>query len=201
MKAARLIVRNLREFKRNLEKEDSKRKKTADTATRVETFRLTKELKSEIQAGAPGGQSFEPLTEIAKRTSGKGLRRTALKRLTIPIRYAVTKTGETTVFSVGYVEPGKGPGISKSWKRIATFQQTGGKVPVSEERRAALAAIGRKLQQRRRPEARFFFLKKSTIEFRIPPRPIIGPFWQAHQHEVFRNIKNNFERKMAGERI
>lgn len=200
MKVA-LIFKNLREFRQDLKKEDLRRKKSAYTATRVEAFRLTKELKAEIRGGSPGGQTFDPLSEIARRTSGKGLKRSPLKRLAIPVRYAVSKTGDNTVISIGYVDPGRGPGVSKSWKRIAEFQQTGGMVRIPEERRGALAEIGARLQRRRKPEARFFFLRKGTTQFRVPPRPIIEPFWRAHENEAFRNIKANFKRKMKGERI
>jgi hypothetical protein len=35
----------------------------------------------------------------------------------------------------------------------------------------------------------------------VPARPIISPFWTAHDEEARRNIAKNFLRKLKGERI
>jgi hypothetical protein len=49
--------------------------------------------------------------------------------------------------------------------------------------------------------AKYFALRKSTQRFHTPARPIIEPFWGAHQAEALGNIRSNFRRKLAGERV
>jgi hypothetical protein len=91
--------------------------------------------------------------------------------------------------------------ISKSWKRIAQKAQEGATTPFTEDRRRAILSMGMSLRKRGMPEAKYFFLRPSTKAFKTPPRPIIEPFWRAHEAETARNVLINFERKMRGERI
>jgi len=192
--ATDFVVKNLHQFQKQMEKSNRKRIKAGQTATKVEAFRLRNVLKREIREGAPGGVPFSPLTELAKRTSGKGLRRKPLKRLAIGVRYRARKRKSDYIISLGFMG-------SKSWERIARFQQHGGTVPISDQFRKILKEIGAKLQKTRPSQAKFFFLRKGTKKFRVPGRPIIAPFWQAHREEAFRNIRRNYERKLRGERI
>ena len=48
---------------------------------------------------------------------------------------------------------------------------------------------------------KYFALRKTTTRFHTPARPIIDPFWAAHRFETLSNIRANYRRKIAGERI
>lgn len=208
-----MVVKNLQQFKRALEKEEKRTAKASVTATRVEAFRLFKELAREIKAGAPGGRRFEPLREITKgpktrRKPFTGLASTSraggagamgITRGIVPVRYGFAKTGKHTVVSIGFTEKGKGT-LSASWKRIMKQAQKGVRKLISEDMRKGMIQAGAKLTARTK-RRKFYFLKKSTTHFKTPARLIIDPFWSRHQREAFRNINRNFERKMKGERI
>jgi hypothetical protein len=201
---ANFIIKNLKEFQRSLEQAEKARIKAAQTAVKVEGFRLSKVLKQEIKAGAPGGRPFSPLSAIASmRRYGAGKRKPALFRMAVPVRYRVQYEGNNMTVQIGYVDPSKGARISKSWVRLAQLHQAGGKLPVTEDMRKALAAIGARMKKRKinRSKANVFFLKPTTTQVDIPARPIIDPFWDAHKAEAEHNIALNFYRKMRGERI
>lgn len=192
-------IKNLRQFKKDLERDQRQIEKAGHTAARVEGYRLSSELKTEIKAGAPGGRKFSPLTEIARRMR-RPMNRTPLKRLAIPVRYAARMTGQGFEVAVGFVDPGRGKALSKSWKRIAIEQQEGFTRSPAQTRRLAIIRTAARLGKRARGRQKLF-LRKSTRRFKTPGRPIIDPFWMAHKNEAKRNIRYNFERKMAGERI
>lgn len=198
MALARLIVKNAEKFRRDMKREETRTRKASETAARVEGFRLMKLLKQQIMEGAPGGRPFEGLTEIGKRL-GRGARtRKALKRLAVPVRYGVDRSGGVFRVSVGYL-PEK---ISKKWVWLAEVQQEGRRVPVTEKLRRGFALYGAALKKgRNRAAARYFFLRKETRFLETPARPIIDPFWGAHEREARQKIQENFERKMAGQRI
>jgi len=204
-----LIIRDLDQTVKDIDKQAADTKKAGETAAKVEGFRLMKLLKAEIREGAPGGQKFSPLTEMAKIYSYGSRNRTPLKRLSIPVRYRVSRTSDEFAFSLGYMAQDiagsvkSSNRISKSWARILQLHQEGGTIPIDQDLRRALLIEGARLQKRKntRGAANVFFLKKSTMSFRIPRREIVDPFWRAHEGEAARNINRNFERKMAGERI
>ena len=228
MKAAKLVWKNFKAIHDKLGKYDAKRVKNAQTATRVEGFRLMKAMIREVKAGAPGGRSFNPLTILARKVGGSSVSRgrvPARKRFTKlfstmkaspgylkgvpPIRYNAHKLGGKFNVSVGFITFRKTSiatgdviknTLSKSWQRIMTRQQEGFTVPVFERDRRFFAAVGASMPKRSRLR-KYFFLKKSTTQFKIPANPIIDPFWNAHRDEAQRNIISNFERKMKGERI
>lgn len=202
MTFVKMVIRNLDGFKRDMKKADGQRKYAAFTAVRVEGYSLMKDLKSEIRAGAPGGVPFSPLTQMALRT-GKPRNRSPLKKLAVPIRYRSEKKGNGYSISIGFVDPGRGKVLSKSWKRLANLLQTGGKTKVTEKKRKSLIAMGARMSKRKstRRSSNVFFLRKTTREFDIPGRPILDPFWRNHKERAKRNIQRNFERKMGGERI
>lgn len=196
------IVKNLKQFQQALEKADKDRIKAAQTAVKVEGFRLSKELKDEIRSGSPGGRSFSPLSAIASmRRYGKN--KSPLFRFAIPVRYRVNYQNGAMSMDIGFVDPSKGARISKSWVRLAQLHQAGGKLPVTEDMRKGLAAVGARMKRGKanRSKAHVFFLKPTTTHVDIPARPIIDPFWDAHKHEAENNIALNFYRKMRGERI
>jgi len=201
-----MLVKNWQAFQRDIGAANRRRVKAAEIATKVEGYRLMRILKKEIRAGAPGGRALAPLSEIAKRRGRGGNRRrnrSPLARLAFPVRYNTETRGGTFTFRLGFVNPNRGRPISKSWKRIAQAQQQGGSLTLSEEGRKGLIRMGASLKRRSTTEdaARYFFLKKSTRNLRLPARPILDPFWNTHEGEVRRNLERNFARKMAGERI
>ena len=211
MTTTSFIIKNMFEFKKALNAEDKRRVKAGETAVKVEGFRLMKILKAQIKAGLPGGRPLSPLSEIAKKKT-RGRNKKPLAKLATPIRYAAKKIGKNLVVSVGFIDPGKGRPISKSWKKIAKFLQEGGRVdigklqrpimkyrPTGENLKTGLIKMGIRLKKRKNTKAKYFFVKGRSIN--VPKRPIIEPFWKAHTNEAERNVILNFERKMRGERI
>ena len=190
-------------LQRDLEAYDKKRIKAYQTAVKVEVFRLSKSLKDEIKSGSPGGRAFSPLSQIATKRRYRNKKKPPLYRLAVPVRYRTDyRDGQMSV-SLGFVDPYKGPKLSKSWKRLAQLHQAGGKIPVTPDIRKAFIAIAAGMQKKKntRNQSNVFFLKQSTTHMDIPARPIIEPFWNAHKRDAEQNIVANFHRKMAGERI
>ena len=200
--SAKLVARNMAKFRQELKSVDADRKKAANTAVKVEAYRLRWVLKGEIKAGAPGGKQFSPLRVV---TRGARNRR-PLRRLHLGVFYWVS-TGKTNKFSVGFGGKGLKVRSSSSWMKIAKRTQEGTSSSVDEQfshstPRQYLRRQGKKhLEAGRKRIAKYFFLRKSTTHIKTPARPIIDPFWQAHQQEAWKNIKSNFIRKLAGERI
>lgn len=64
-----------------------------------------------------------------------------------------------------------------------------------------IALFGAEKKKAGDSEAKYFFLRKSTTSFRLPPRGIIDAFWERHKEEATANIKENYERILKGERI
>jgi hypothetical protein len=95
---------------------------------------------------------------------------------------------------------------SKKWRYLAKIHQDGFEREVSESQRKWLIRRGSDLIKHSKFDREDvsqtpFFLKKSTKSMTTAARPIIAPFWQAHQAAARSNIRNNFKRKMSGERI
>lgn len=194
MLAMRLEIKGLKQLQTAFKAEQAKQQKALNTAIKVEGYRLRKVLQQEIRQGAPGGKKFAPLSIIAKKRFGN--RRTGpLSKLAVAVRYWVPERNPIEMH-VGWT----GPKISKSWKRIARWHQKGFAFPVTEELRRALRRRGARLPKRSKFR-RYFFLRKTTMEFHVPPRPIIDPFWRTHEDEAWCNIRHNWKRKMRGERI
>jgi hypothetical protein len=159
-----------------------------ETAVKVEGYRLTKELKGLIRAGRLGGPEKSMIARKLSRTSRP------LRRLATAVRYQVER--QPFALRFGWV----GPKVSKSWRNIARRQQEGFTTRVSERQRAYFRAVGAGLSERSKYR-RYFFLKKSTKEMKTPARPILEPFWDARRERAWRNIADNYRRKLGGERI
>lgn len=190
-----MMVQNMAEVRTWLKTSKGKEIKTLQTAMKVEGYRLMRLLKTEIKGASPGGKTFAPLTELAKRTTARRSKGSPLKRLAIPVRYNVRPQEPYTV-EIGYVDTRRGR-ISKSWKKIAEAVQEGRTFPVTDRLRAYLGMVGAPHKKGEQS----YVLKKATKTLKIPSRPIILPFWRAHEREAFQKIKINYERKMRGERI
>jgi len=194
------IVSNIQKFQKELEKADKARVSAARTAVKVEGYWLKNQLKIEIERGAPGGQRFSPLSLIAQARKYRSKNKSPLHRLGKLVRYrtSYTQKGGMT-FEVGFVNPTKGAKLSKSWVRLVQLHQEGRKIPVKEEMRKGLITIAQGMKKGKIRNV--FFLKKTTTDVKIPARPIIDPFWDAHERQAEQNIIANFARKMRGETI
>lgn len=205
------IISNIEQFKKEIQADQEKVYKSAVSATKVESFRLRTVLKEEIRKGAPGGQKFAPRTELSKRHVGEQLfsgnwafLTPALYKLAIPVRYRVEKGEHKTVFEIGFV--GKNTrDVSRAWARIAEKHQEGFDTSMeahSDDSSVTMRELTTKLGYRETSWSPGIFVpRKSTTKLHTPSRPIIEPFWRTHQSEADRNIVENFERKMRGERI
>ena len=183
-------------LKKTLKTESKRQEKAMNTAVKVEGFRLMRLLKKQIQAGAPGGQKFHPLTFLSRAWGSKRLRpNKPLRRLAIAVRYHVREKSPLEMH-IGWV----GPRTSKSWKRIAKLHQEGFESSVSDRRRAFFASRGYGMSKRGMAR-RYMFLRKSTTRFKTPARPILDPFWRAEKDRTWRNIQKNYRQKMKGEII
>lgn len=192
------FVRNGTDFRQVMDRERERVRKAAIDATKVEAYRLMRLMQSEIKAGAPGGQPFEPLSYIRL---GKASGRKALSRLAIAPRYFALGQGEITKVMVGFLTVRS----SKTWVNIAKKHQEGFEVDADSFQwggttlRKIFARRGAKIKDE--SIRKYFFLRKETKKIKTPPRDIVVPFWRAHEMGVMPNIKANFERKMRGERI
>ena len=207
-----LIVKNLQQFKADLDSADKARVKAAQLSVKVEGHRLMKLLKDQIEAGAPGGKSFSPLSAIAIARQ-RGNNKTPLHRMAKPVRYSVDVSDKGMSFRFGYLVDDiqkvwdrktktgikSKNRISKRWAYLVKLHQAGGKLPVTDDMRKGLIAIGKRIKKGK--QRNVFFLRKETTEINIPARPIIEPFWQANERAAEQNIIANFARKMRGERI
>jgi len=171
-------------------------KRALSVAMKVEGYKLRRNLQKEIRAGAPGGKSFSPLSIIAQYRTGRKRRAKPLSRLAIAVRYMVTSK-DPFEMHIGWV----GPKISKSWKRLAAMHQEGFTREVGAKEERWLRRRLHKDSKTPKKYRKFFALRKGTTQFKTPARPIIDPFWHAHQTEAWQNIRRNFRRKMRGERI
>lgn len=207
-------VKGLSKLQKAVKAESKRQNKALERAIRVEGYRIRKEMKEEMRAGAPGGQRFAPLSFIARRASARPRPNNPLTAKTDPwgighggysmanaIRYGV-KSRSPFSLAIGWTDADVAGRykLSESWKRLARIHQKGFTRGVTEFQRRWLANRGAALgtiEGGRTP----FFLKKSTRYFHTPARPVIDPYWRKHKGESLRNIRSNFLRKLKGERI
>ncbi len=198
------IFKGVKNLQKDLAAETKRQRKALDTAVRVAGYRAMRKLKKEIRRGAPGGQKFKGLSYLARRskagTEGRwDFRRLRpdkpLARLAIAVRYYVPRRSPIEMH-IGWA----GPDVSKSWKRIARLHQQGFYTDMDEYNRAMFARLASKLSKRAAGR-KYLFLKKTTRRFKVPKRPIIEPFWDAHRREIMREIRLNYTKKLKGKRI
>ena len=108
---------------------------------------------------------------------------------------------------VGVVDPGKGAKISRSWVRLSYIHQESFSTPVTEELReklrnkAIFTSKSGRIKRRKTGWAKYFFLKKSTKYLKTPARPFIEPLMRVNRAEIENNLKTNYLKKLAGDRI
>ena len=186
---------------------DKKSKRALKTAVQVEGYKRLRQLRDEMRAGKPGGKVFRELSRIAGRTKRGALKKNQipLYRLARLLRYRVDyDPGGNFSLSFGFVNTNK-QALSSSYKQLLIKHQEGVDVLYTRSRTELgrrLARIGGKLQKKGDPDARYFFLKKTTgRKIDLPERGIIDPFYRSYGGGIWRNIRGNFRRKMRGERI
>jgi len=190
-----VTVRGLTKLKRDLKVEGKRANKAMVTATRVEAFRLAKVMRQEIRKSAPGGDRFAPLSYLARRGYKRLKPDKPLAALARAVRYQVRDRDPLDI-RVGFT----GLRTSATWKRIARKQQEGFTETMPEMKREMFADIGGRLGKRSKVR-KYMFLERSTRTFTTPARPILEPFWEAHRSEAMLKIRDNFRRKMRGQRI
>ena len=191
-----VTLRGLTKLKRDLKVEEKRAEKAMVTAVRVEAYRLSGEMKKEIRKGAPGGRRFAPLSYLARRISEKRLRpNRPLAALSRAVRYHVRDKDPLDI-RVGFT----GPRTSVTWKRLAEKHQEGFRHGMPPRTREMFARIAGRLGRRSKTR-KYLFLREDKHVFTTPARPIIEPFWERHRSEAMLKIRDNFRRKMKGQRI
>ena len=182
-------------------------KRALNVAIKVEGFRQLRNLRDEIRAGNPGGKPYvEQLSRLARRTKTGRLKKNQipLYRLARLVRYSVMYVDGEIKLHFGFTNS-RSRKLTSSWKQLVLKHQQGLDSLYSGSRTELgirLARIGGRLKKKGDPDARYFFLRKTTGR-RIdnPERPIIEPFWEKRRQEATRNITANYRRKLRGERI
>lgn len=200
-------VKGLRELQKSLGAQGKKQKKALETAIKVEGFKQLRQLRDDLKKGRPGGRPYtDPLSKIARRTKTGRMKKNQipLYKLARLLRYNVSYTGGKLNMAFGFVHTHNRK-LSGSWKKLLLKHEEGIDVLYSGSRTELgeeLANIGGKLKKRGDPDAKFFFLKKTTgRRVKIPERSMIDAHWDTHKRQARRNIAANFARKMRGERI
>ena len=185
-------IHGVKKLQKALDQASKAEDKALQTAVKVEGFKLRKKLQKEIRQGDPGGRQFNPLSFIRRKT---GRTTKPLRRLAIAVRYFIPST-KPFEMHIGWT----GRGVSKKWKYLAKAHQEGFTTPVTEKQRRYFRQLAGEMTKRSKVR-RYLLLKRTTTRFVTPARPILEPFWQAYRERTWRNIKRNYRRKLAGERI
>lgn len=207
-----MTVKGISKLYKDLDIYDKRAKKALDVAIRVEGFRRLKELREAIRKGDPSGAPYAAqLSKIARRTKRGALRKNQvpLYRLARLLRYEVNYdtglngAGQMT-FSFGFKRTGPRR-INSFYRKLVRLHQEGEDVFYTGSRTELgrrFARIGGKLKKKGDPDAIYFFLRKETgRKMHLPERQIIGPYDDETRGQALRNIRRNFQLKMAGERI
>ena len=182
-----------------LAQEDRRQKRALVTALKREGYLRAKELQREVRAGAPGGQAFAPMSKMFGVMSRLNRRHGYAKGFIQSgnlIQYDVMGSDENAIVSVGW-PTSRVPG---SFRKLMADLQEGKTTSVSAEQRRFFAGVAG--QSGSRTNARkYLFLKRSTSSFRMPGRPVITPYYNAHRSEFLPSIRKNWIAKMKGQRI
>ena len=208
----KMTVRGIEKLRKDLAIEGERNRKALDTAIKVEGYKRLRELRDDIKAGRSGGAAFAALSEIAKRTKTGRMKKNPvpLYRIARMLRYNVRyTTGLTGIggisFSFGFISHGRRP-IQSTYKQMLIKHDEGIDVLYSKDGRTALgrrlARIGGKLKKKGDPDAKYFFLRKTTgRRIKLPSRQLTEPYWSANRESALASIRRNFRLKMQGKRI
>lgn len=200
-------IKGIKKLHQSLKAESKRQKKALEIAIRVEAFKRMRQLRDQIKKGIPGNHPYKSqLSEIARRTkTGREKKnQIPLYKLSRLIRYQVEYKFGRPVFSFGFVS-GRAGRLSSSWKKLLLAHEEGTDVLYTGSRTELgrrFARIGGRLKKKGDPDARFFFLRRMTgRRIGIPQRAMIDPFWDAYGDDMWHNIRNDYRRKLKGERI
>lgn len=149
-----------------------------------ESYRVAKVAKEGLKAGAPGGKALAPQAPYTKlkvrptkarrfwgvKTSGN---KTILSRFAPPIRYKVTRALDKTSSKIGFID-----GRLDRW---ATKHAAGYRIPQTKGRAQMMARILR--------AAGIPYAPGKGRHMKVPPRPIIGPVYEAEKTNIYNNIR------------
>lgn len=203
----KMTVRGVKNLHRDLGIETKRQKKALNVALKVEGFRLLRQLRDDIKQGKPGGHPYPAeLSKLAGRTKTGRLRKNQmpLYRVARMLRYNAEYKNGDVKFSFGFTKSRFRP-VSSTYKKMLIKHQEGLDVLYRGSRTdlgRRFARIGGKLKKKGDPDAKFFFLRKTTgRKIDLPRRPIVDPFWDANRSEAITNIRRNFRLKLQGKRI
>ena len=203
----RVTVTGIRNLEKKIGAESRRQKKALETAIKVEGYKQLRILRDQIRKGQPGGHPYrEQLSAIARRTKTGRMKKKPipLYRLARLLRYNLEYVDGNLQMYFGFVDRGRRK-ISGSWKNLLLKHEEGADVLYSGSRSEIgreFAKIGGRLKKKGDPDARFFFLRRSTgRRIKIPKRSMTDTFMKTYDDNMKRNISNNFRRKMRGERI
>ncbi len=192
----KVTIRGLKKLKRDSTAENKRQKKALNTAVKVEPIKTARKIKKEIRSSNVGKQKFAPLSFLARRSKGKRLRPDKpLSALARAVHYHVQKS-EPYQVAIGFT----GPRLSTSWKKIAKKQQEGFAHDMTDLYQRKMREVGGELGKRAMGR-KYLFLRDEKRVFKTPARPIIEPFLKVNRNEILGNIRDNFKRKMRGEKI
>lgn len=161
--------------------------KAMSTALKVEGYRLTKQIKVDLKAGRLGLEAKEIYQNKPGDKRYRKKRKTQpLARLAPGISYFVDWRKLALAVGFGVRQAATGAG---GWTaRIAVKSIPGYRMPISEGKKQALHSIG-------------IHLRKSTESAGVPSRDIMEAVLAKEGNVILSNIRENYLRKMAGERI
>lgn len=203
----KMTVRGSRKLYRDLKAENRRQQRALNLAIKVEGYRQLRQLREAIKSGRPNGLPYRwPLSHIARRTKTGLFKKNQipLYRLARLLRYNAEYRNGEIHFSFGFMNTNRSA-LSGTWKDILIKHQEGVDVLYGGSRTELgirFARIGARLKKKGDPDAKFFFLKKTTgRRIKLPDRAIVPPYWQANRAEAIVNIRRNFAAKLAGRRI
>ncbi len=203
----KLDIRGARRLVKTLQQDRRNEVRAFETAVKVEAFQQRRKLQTELRAGRPGGHRLAPLSRIGRRTKTGRMKKNQapLSGAAKMVRYDVRRqpSGKLGI-SFGFVDSGT-QRLSMRWKQLLQKHQEGTDILYSGSRRELgrrMARIGGRLKKKGDPDAKYFFLRRgSGRKLGVKNRPIVDPYWEAHEAEAWRNIRKNYRRKLRGERI
>lgn len=183
----KLLIKGGEKLEKWADQKSKEMQKAMSLALSKEGYRAFKEISFQLKTGK---LSLEPKSAYRNEPGDKRYKRRRSKLASAPlgslfrgITYSVDRKNLMFEFGFRAVTPGT------SWQaRIAAKSIPGYRMSISEEQRAALHKIG-------------IHLRKTTTAVKVPARDIIGAYLKKNDSIMLENIKNNFRRKMAGERI
>lgn len=194
---------------RGLKALKDKERRAFEIAVRVEAFRHLRQLRDDIRKGRPGGRPYEAalLSKLASYTKRGRPKKNQipLYRLARRIRVNIKNAGKDDVhISFGFVNTNRSR-LTSTYKQILLKQQEGTDVLYTGSRTELgrrFARIGGRLKKRGDPDAKYFFLKKTTgRRIDLPARDIINTYWEHNKLDALKRIRRNYSLKLRGHRI